>query len=78
MLGLMIMDIECYNDEFRFCDETQAVDLGFETGEETIVEEKQLLEASDGLATQVLDHLYDDVVADSDDDNVPINPYEKQ
>ncbi|KAL1197454.1 hypothetical protein V5N11_012034 [Cardamine amara subsp. amara] len=67
-----VMDIECDNDEFLLCGETQAVDLGgFESGEEPLVEGKSLLEGSDGLATtQVLDHFEDVVVADSDDDNV--------
>ncbi|KAG7632081.1 BRCT domain superfamily [Arabidopsis suecica] len=63
-----VMDTECDNEEFFLCNETQAVDLGFETGEEVLVEGKQLLEASDGLATQVLDLCDDEVVVDSDDD----------
>jgi len=63
-----VMDTECDNEEFLLCNETQAVDLGFETGEEVLVEGKQLLEASDGLATQVLDLCDDEVVVDSDDD----------
>lgn len=62
------MDIECDNEEFLLCNETQAVDLGFESQEEPFEEGTQLLEASDGLATQVLDHFGDEVVADSDDD----------
>lgn len=65
-----VMDIECDNDDFLLCAETQTVDLGFEIGEEPIIEGKSLLDASDGLATQVLDHFDDEVVLDSDDDNV--------
>ncbi|CAL9221758.1 unnamed protein product [Arabidopsis halleri] len=63
-----VLDIECDNEDFLLCNETQAVDLGFENGEEVFVEGTQLLEASDGLATQVLDLCDDEVVADSDDD----------
>lgn len=43
------------NDEFLLCRETQAVDLGFGTQEEPFVEDEQLLQGFDGLATQVLD-----------------------
>ncbi|CAH8261317.1 unnamed protein product [Arabidopsis lyrata] len=63
-----VIDIECDNEEFLLCNETQAVDLGFENGEEVFVEGTQLLEASDGLATQVLDLCDDEVVVDSEDD----------
>ncbi|ESQ47718.1 hypothetical protein EUTSA_v10019982mg [Eutrema salsugineum] len=63
-----VIDAEFDNEDFLLCRETQAVDLGFETQEEPLVEGKQLLHATDGLATQVLDHFDDEVVADSDYD----------
>ncbi|KAF8045322.1 hypothetical protein N665_5191s0002 [Sinapis alba] len=50
------------NDEFLLCRETQAVDLGFGTQEEPFVEDEELLQGFDGLATQVLD------CSDEDDD----------
>ncbi|XP_010466389.1 PREDICTED: uncharacterized protein LOC104746574 [Camelina sativa] len=68
-MDTQVIDTECDNEEFLLCGETQAVDLVFETQEqEPFVEGTQLLEAFDGLATQVLDRFDDEVVADSDDD----------
>lgn len=49
------------DDEFLLCRETQAVDLGFGTQEEPFVDDDQLLQGFDGLATQVLDRSDDDV-----------------
>ncbi|CAH8361717.1 unnamed protein product [Eruca vesicaria subsp. sativa] len=49
------------NDEFLLCRETQAVDLGFGTQEEPFVDDEQLLQGFDGLATQVLDHFDEDI-----------------
>ncbi|CAH2053114.1 unnamed protein product [Thlaspi arvense] len=63
-----VIDNGCDNDEFLLCRETQAVSLGFDTQEEPLVEGEQLLGSSDGLATQVVDHSDDEVVADSGDD----------
>lgn len=67
-MDTQVMDTECDNEDFLLCGETQAVNLGFETQEEPLVEGKQLLEGSDGLVTQALDRFDDVVVADSDDD----------
>ncbi|XP_010510244.1 PREDICTED: uncharacterized protein LOC104786514 [Camelina sativa] len=68
-MDTQVIDTKCDNEEFLLCGETQAVDLVFDIQEqETFVEGTQLLEAFDGLATQVLDCFDDEVVADSDDD----------
>ncbi|CDY44331.1 BnaC05g30620D [Brassica napus] len=57
------------NDEFLLCRETQAVDLGFQTQEEPFVEDEQLLQGFDGLATQVLDP------SDEDSDDVDVTVF---
>ncbi|XP_010488161.1 PREDICTED: uncharacterized protein LOC104766044 [Camelina sativa] len=68
-MDTQVIDTDCDNEEFLLCGETQAVDLVFEAqDQEPFVEGAQLLDAFDGLATQVLDRFDDEVVADSDDD----------